>query len=109
MLEFPVEVTETGRQALRCAHRFAASGLDRPAGPSRMGFHVQCKSLRSSGQDSIRHCPMSHIQTFTHKDGKLVASTTGGTSMACVLEHVADTRPPSAIVVTDCYIEQLRP
>src|SRR3954451_12866589 len=45
MLEFPVEVTETGRQALRCAHRFAASGLDRPVGPSRMGFHVQCKSL----------------------------------------------------------------
>src|SRR3954451_20485471 len=67
MLEFPVEVTETGRQALRFAHRFAASGLDRPAGPSRMGFHVQCKSLRRSGQDSIRHCPMGHIQTFTIK------------------------------------------
>ena len=43
------------------------------------------------------------------KDGKLVASTTGGTSMACVLEHVAETRPPSAIVVTDGYIERLRP
>ena len=43
------------------------------------------------------------------KDGKLVASTTGGTSMACVLEHVAETRPASAIVVTDGYIEQLRP
>ena len=42
------------RQALRFAHRFAASGLDRPAGPSRMGFHVQCKSLRTSGQDATR-------------------------------------------------------
>ncbi len=27
--------------------------------------------------------------------------------MACVLEHVARTRPPSAVVVTDGYIEQL--
>ena len=43
------------------------------------------------------------------KDGKLVASTTGGTSMACVLDHVADTRPASAIVITDGYIERLHP
>jgi len=41
--------------------------------------------------------------------GQLVASTTGGTSMACVLRHVAETRPASAIVVTDGYIEQLCP
>ena len=43
------------------------------------------------------------------KNGQLVASTTGGTSMACVLKHVAETRPASAIVVTDGYIERLCP
>ena len=43
------------------------------------------------------------------KNGQLVASTTGGTSMACVLEHVAETRPATAIVVTDGYIERLCP
>jgi predicted metal-dependent peptidase len=39
--------------------------------------------------------------------GRLVADTTGGTSMKCVLEHVARTRPPAAVIVTDGYIEQL--
>ena len=43
------------------------------------------------------------------KNGQLVASTTGGTSMACVLEHVAETRPATAIVITDGYIERLCP
>ncbi len=39
--------------------------------------------------------------------GQLKSSTTGGTSMACVLEHVAKTRPLAAVVVTDGYIEKL--
>jgi hypothetical protein len=39
--------------------------------------------------------------------GQLKAQTTGGTSLACVLEHVARTRPASAVVVTDGYIEIL--
>jgi hypothetical protein len=43
------------------------------------------------------------------KNGQLVASTTGGTSMACVLEHLARTRPATAIVITDGYIERLCP
>jgi len=42
-------------------------------------------------------------------DGRLEADTTGGTSMACVLEHVIQTRPSSAVVVTDGYIERLDP
>jgi hypothetical protein len=41
------------------------------------------------------------------ENGRLVADTTGGTSMACVLDHVARTRPPAAVVITDGYIEQL--
>jgi len=43
------------------------------------------------------------------KNGQLVASTTGGTSMACVLEHLAQTRPATAIVITDGHIERLCP
>ncbi|MBK7081403.1 MAG: hypothetical protein IPH55_11825 [Betaproteobacteria bacterium] len=39
--------------------------------------------------------------------GQLKAQTTGGTSMRCVLEHVARTRPAAAIVLTDGYIETL--
>jgi len=41
--------------------------------------------------------------------GKLLADTTGGTSMTCVLEHLAKTRPAAAVVVTDGYIERLEP
>jgi len=41
--------------------------------------------------------------------GQLVSETTGGTSMNCVLEHVALTRPSAAVVVTDGYIERLTP
>ena len=39
--------------------------------------------------------------------GQLKTRTTGGTSMECVLEHVAMTRPLAAVVVTDGYIEKL--
>ena len=39
--------------------------------------------------------------------GVLVSNTTGGTSMGCVLEHLAQTRPAAAVVVTDGYIEAL--
>jgi predicted metal-dependent peptidase len=39
--------------------------------------------------------------------GQLKTDTTGGTSMQCVLEHVAKTRPQAAIVVTDGYIERI--
>jgi len=39
--------------------------------------------------------------------GRLCAATTGGTSLACVLEHLARTRPAAAVIVTDGYIEDL--
>jgi predicted metal-dependent peptidase len=39
--------------------------------------------------------------------GSLKTATTGGTSMACVLEHVSKTRPDAAIIITDGYIEAL--
>ena len=40
-------------------------------------------------------------------NGQLRTDTSGGTSMACVLEHIAATRPSSAVVVTDGYIEEV--
>ena len=43
------------------------------------------------------------------RDNRLHADTTGGTSIACVLEHVAKTRPRSAVIVTDGYIEAVDP
>lgn len=43
------------------------------------------------------------------RDGKLLTETTGGTSMASVLEHVALTVPEAAIVLTDGYIERIPP
>jgi hypothetical protein len=40
---------------------------------------------------------------------RLRTVTTGGTSMSCVLEHLAKTRPAAAVVVTDGYIETVEP
>ena len=37
--------------------------------------------------------------------GELVAKTSGGTSIECVLRHVEKTRPRVALVVTDGYVE----
>ena len=39
--------------------------------------------------------------------GLLQTETTGGTSLRCVLEHIARTRPESAVIVTDGYIESI--
>jgi len=41
------------------------------------------------------------------ENGQLKADTSGGTSMTCVLRHVALTKPAAAIVVTDGYIERV--
>jgi hypothetical protein len=41
--------------------------------------------------------------------GQLLTSTSGGTSLACVLHHLAKTRPRAAVIVTDGYIESLSP
>ncbi len=43
------------------------------------------------------------------ESGQLITRTTGGTSMMCVLEHIAKTKPLSAVVITDGYIEELAP
>ena len=43
------------------------------------------------------------------ENGQLKTTTSGGTSMHCVLEHLADTKPDAAVVVTDGYVERLNP
>jgi hypothetical protein len=40
--------------------------------------------------------------------GQLRTRTTGGTSLACVLEHVGRTRPGAAVIVTDGYVETIK-
>ena len=40
-------------------------------------------------------------------NGLLKTGTTGGTSLTCVLEHLARTRPEAAVIVTDGYIETI--
>jgi len=41
------------------------------------------------------------------KNNQLLADTTGGTSISCVLEHIARTRPDAAVILTDGYIETI--
>lgn len=43
------------------------------------------------------------------RGGQLVTNTTGGTSLSCVLEHIAATRPSCAVILTDGYIEPVSP
>ncbi len=41
------------------------------------------------------------------EDSALKAGTSGGTSLECVLAHVARTRPSCAVIVTDGYVEAI--
>ena len=40
-------------------------------------------------------------------DGKLQTRSTGGTSVACVVDHLRRTRPLKALIVTDGFVERL--
>ena len=42
-------------------------------------------------------------------NGQLVTRTTGGTSLACVLDHIVLTKPATAVIITDGYIEPITP
>ena len=42
------------------------------------------------------------------KNGRLVTRSTGGTSVACVIEHLRRTRPAKALIITDGFVEKLR-
>jgi hypothetical protein len=41
------------------------------------------------------------------ENGQLKTTTSGGTSMTCVLEHLVKTQPVSAVIITDGYIEEV--
>lgn len=49
------------------------------------------------------------VAPATIRDGALVTRTTGGTSIECVLKHIAQTKPESAVIFTDGYIETVYP
>jgi len=49
----------------------------------------------------------THVVPAVIERGVLKAGTSGGTSLECVLEHVAKTRPACAVIVTDGYIEAI--
>jgi hypothetical protein len=51
----------------------------------------------------------NEVAPATIRKGVLETSTTGGTSMNCVLAHLAETRPAKALVITDGYIEVCDP
>jgi hypothetical protein len=46
------------------------------------------------------------VEQAVIKGGRLETNTSGGTSMNCVLRHIAETRPGKAVVITDGYIEK---
>ncbi len=49
----------------------------------------------------------THVAPARIEAGVLKTDTTGGTSLACVLDHISKTRPESAVIVTDGYIEAI--
>lgn len=49
------------------------------------------------------------VQPAKIRDGQLLTSTSGGTSMNAVLKHVVSTLPGRAVVITDGYIEPCDP
>jgi len=49
------------------------------------------------------------VSPATIRGGRLQTTSTGGTSLACVLRHVAEQRPAAAVVITDGYIEPIEP
>jgi hypothetical protein len=49
------------------------------------------------------------VAPATIREGRLEAQTTGGTSLTCVLDHVERTRPRSAVIVTDGFVEETPP
>ena len=51
----------------------------------------------------------TEVQPAVIRQGVLVTTTTGGTSIECVLQHIARTRPVNAVIVTDGYIERVDP
>jgi hypothetical protein len=51
----------------------------------------------------------NRVASAVIEGGQLKTTTSGGTSMSCVLEHIASTKPQAAVVVTDGYIERLDP
>lgn len=44
------------------------------------------------------------VQPAEIRQGRLITKTSWGTSIRCVLEHVAETKPKNAVIITDGYV-----
>lgn len=49
------------------------------------------------------------VAPATFDQGRLKTTSSGGTSINCVLRHIATTRPGKALIITDGYIERCQP
>jgi len=47
------------------------------------------------------------VAPATIRGGRLETQTSGGTSLGCVLDHVEKTKPASAVIVTDGFVEEI--
>ena len=55
------------------------------------------------------HAFATTVEPARIERGKLITNSTGGTSLACVFDHLHRTRPAKALVITDGYVEQMHP
>ncbi len=75
-------------------------------------MHAEMQSIVGLLSRMRRHIRMpfwafsDQVAPAVIKNGVLKTSTSGGTSMNSVLEHVATTKPGKAVIVTDGYIEE---
>ncbi|HRN72129.1 MAG TPA: hypothetical protein PLM81_03300 [Ginsengibacter sp.] len=72
----------------------------------------QIAALLSSFKDSIRfpiHVFSNEVKDAKLKEDKLIYDSTGGTSIACVFEHMKKNKVPKSVIVTDGYTERITP
>jgi hypothetical protein len=95
------------------------SSVERPQGSANVYLDVSGSMMAEMPHivallHRLRHAVRMPFWAFSNVvaraeivSGRLVAQTTGGTSMNCVLAHVRETKPGAALVVTDGYIEEV--
>ena len=51
----------------------------------------------------------TEVEPATIRRGQLQTRSTGGTSLNCVIKHIAATRPQKALIITDGFVEKVDP
>lgn len=95
------------------------SSVERPQGSANVYLDVSGSMMAEMPHivallHRLRHAVRMPFWAFSNVisraeivSGRLVAQTTGGTSINCVLAHIQQTKPTAALVVTDGYIEEV--